>query len=100
MFGKNPDLYKLEEIIVCIKMFTGYYPTAYPIFILEMISSGKWENLQLIPLLQNISRLKDILRLFPAKKNEQVAFMVVSQRRIPLQIMHNGLKCKQFQRQG
>lgn len=68
MFGKNPDLYKLEEIIVCIKMFTGYYPTAHPIFILEMISSGKWENFQLIPLPRNISILKGILRLFPAKK--------------------------------
>lgn len=68
MFGKNPDLYKLEDIIVCIKTFTGYYPTAHPIFVLEKITSGKWENFQLIPLPWNISKHKGILRLFPAKK--------------------------------
>lgn len=48
MSGKNPDLYKLEDIAVCIKMFTWYYPTTLPIFILEIVTSGKWENFQLI----------------------------------------------------
>lgn len=66
MSGKNPDVYKLEDIIVCIKMFAGYYPTAHPIFILEMSTSGKWENFQ-IPSPWNISKPKGILRLFPTK---------------------------------
>jgi len=48
MSGKNPDLYKPEDIAVCIKMFTWYYPTTLPIFILEIVTSGKWENFQLI----------------------------------------------------
>lgn len=48
MSGRNTNLYKVEDTIVCIKMFTEYYPTAHPIFILEIITCGKWENFQLI----------------------------------------------------
>lgn len=71
MSGKNPDLYKPEDIAVCIKMFTWYYPTTLPIFILEIVTSGKWENFQLILLPWNISKHEGILRLFPAKKEKK-----------------------------
>lgn len=68
MSGISPGLYQLEDIIVSIKMFTWYYPTTHPLFILEIVTSGKWEDFQLILLPWSISKHKGILRLFPAKK--------------------------------